>query len=239
MKPDFTLVVPVYRNEENIADLLVAVNSIFGKWPEFEAVFVVDGSPDRSWSVLKDTLPLQPFSSRLLLLSRNFGSFPAIRAGLSVARGRYIAVMAADLQEPPELVDSFFRLMSSDEADVTVGRRTGREDSWSQRVLSGIFWRLYRRYVVPEIPPGGVDIFGCTSTVASDILNMNESNTSLVSQLFWVGYRRTEVPYGRRVREKGKAAGHSARSSNTSWTAFSPSRNSPSKSCCGWEASAC
>ncbi|MDR2612951.1 MAG: glycosyltransferase family 2 protein [Deltaproteobacteria bacterium] len=206
MTPRFSLVIPLYKNEPNVGDLLSAVRSLSASRPDMEAVFVVDGSPDATWQLLRDSLPGEPFRSRLLLLSRNFGSFSAIRAGLKAAQGDYIAVMAADLQEPPELVDGFFRRLSADEADVTVGRRTGRADSWAQRQLSGLYWRLYRRFVVPDLPPGGVDIFGCTREVASEILNMKESNTSLVALLFWVGYRRMEIPYRRLPRRKGRSA---------------------------------
>ena len=100
-----TLVIPVYRNEGSIPDLVRAVAGIASQVPDgFECVFVVDGSPDRSYERLRDLLPEAPFSSQLVLLSRNFGSFAAIRVGLETGGGDRFAVMAADLQEPPELV---------------------------------------------------------------------------------------------------------------------------------------
>jgi glycosyltransferase involved in cell wall biosynthesis len=72
-----------------------------------ELVFVVDGTPDRSLEILRERLPLAPFPARLLSLSRNFGSFSAIAAGLEAGAGEYFAVLAADLQEPPELIAEF------------------------------------------------------------------------------------------------------------------------------------
>ena len=74
----------------------------------FEAVLVVDGSPDRSEAILRAALPDAGFSSQLVILSRNFGSFAAIREGLRFARGDFFSVMAADLQEPPSLAVDFF-----------------------------------------------------------------------------------------------------------------------------------
>ena len=71
-------------------------------------VFVVDGSPDFLWVMLHEALLGENFSSQLILLSRNFGSSTTIRVGMEHARGSLIAVMAADLQEPPELIEKFF-----------------------------------------------------------------------------------------------------------------------------------
>lgn len=94
-----SIIVPVYRNEQNIRDLLQALDvltrSLAGKT---EVVFVVDGSPDRSGELLQQNLTLCTFPARLLFHSRNFGSFAAIRTGLVYARGDSFAVMAADLQ---------------------------------------------------------------------------------------------------------------------------------------------
>ena len=202
----YSLIVPVYKNEMNISDLLTAVDRLAGQVGDMEAVFVVDGSPDHSWDLLRDALPGQSFPSRLVLLSRNFGSFAAIRTGLEQARGDYMAVMAADLQEPPELVPEFFRRLESGDCDVVMGQRERRGDPFLTNLLSRSYWKMFRRFVIPDLPPGGVDIFGCTRRVAESILMLNEVNTSLVAQLFWVGYRREFVPYERRAREKGKSA---------------------------------
>ena len=87
--------------------------------------------------------------------------FAAIRTGLAYARGKRIAVMAADLQEPPELVAQFFEALASGDYEVAVGRRVRRDDPLLGTVLSRTVWRLMRRVVNREIPPGGVDFFAC------------------------------------------------------------------------------
>jgi glycosyltransferase involved in cell wall biosynthesis len=202
-----SLVIPVYRNEANLPDLLAALTDLSKRVGEgFETVFVVDGSPDACHRLLSERLPDLPFASQLIALSRNFGAFPAIRCGLENARGRVFAVLAADLQEPPELVETFFQVLEADEADVVFGRRTGRADGWLARTLSNLFWGLYRRLVIPDIPPGGVDVFGCNDAVRQAVLRIEETNSSLVTQLFWVGFRRHFVPYRRRERAHGKSA---------------------------------
>ena len=88
--PRYSLIVPVYRNEESIADLLAAVadlNHQLGGTLEF--VCVVDGSPDRSAERLRELLPSSGLDAKLILLSRNFGSFAAIREAQRNGRWRF------------------------------------------------------------------------------------------------------------------------------------------------------
>jgi glycosyltransferase involved in cell wall biosynthesis len=202
-----SLVVPVYGNEDSIEALLAAIRGIAREVGcEFEAIFVVDGSPDRSYPLLCERLPDAGFRSQLITLSRNFGAFAAIRVGLQKARGDVIAVMAADLQEPPELVVKFHRALIDGAHDVAFGVREGRADPWPGKLASSLFWSLYRKFVIREIPRGGVDIFAVTRRFRDRLLALGESNSSLLAQLFWLGGRRTFVGYERRKRQHGKSA---------------------------------
>jgi len=202
-----SLIIPVYRNEGSIPDLLVALSALSSTLTnELEIVFVVDGSPDRSYALLHDALPQMPFHSQLIALSRNFGSFAAIYAGLAAAKGLNYAVMAADLQEPPELVAEFFRRLDGDRADVVVGTRDARADPWLSRLGSDSFWWLYRKLINPQIPAGGVDVFGCNRKFRDQLMQLDESHSSLIGLLFWLGFRRDEVSYQRRERQHGKSA---------------------------------
>ncbi|MHA6197612.1 glycosyltransferase family 2 protein [Pseudomonas wadenswilerensis] len=202
-----TLVIPVYRNEDSIADLLDTVRDLDKQLAgELETVFVVDGSPDRSYERLRDGLAGEKLRSQLVLLSRNFGSFMAIRTGLQLGTGERFAVMAADLQEPPHLVLEMNRLLDEQPVDVVVGVRESRADPWPTRMAAQLFWGLYRRYVVPDMPPGGVDIFACNKAFRDTLLTLEERHSSLVAQIFWLGYRRQVVPYTRLPRQHGTSA---------------------------------
>jgi glycosyltransferase involved in cell wall biosynthesis len=198
----------VYRNEATLSALVERLADLAGELDApLEVVFVVDGSPDGSLVLLRRLLAEQgAFSSQLIALSRNFGSFSAIRAGLAAAEGELLAVMAADLQEPVSLVREFFRRLDTGEVDVTVGARTSRADDRAGQTASRLFWWLYRHLVQPDIPAGGVDVFGCTRQVANELVRMDESHTSLVGLLYWVGFRRAEVAYDRLPRPEGKSA---------------------------------
>ncbi|MFT3714294.1 MAG: glycosyltransferase family 2 protein [Archangium sp.] len=204
--PRRSLVIPVYKNEGSLPELMSACAELQKMSGDLEVVFVVDGSPDGCFSWLQRELPKQPFVSQLCLHSRNFGSFAAIRSGFSVARGEVLAVMAADLQEPIELAHAFFERLLRNEGDVAIGVRERRDDPALSSLASRVFWGLYRRVVLPEIPAGGVDMFGCTREVKEHLLALEERNSSLVGQLFWVGFRRIEVPYVRRDRKHGVSA---------------------------------
>ncbi len=206
--PRYSIVVPIYRNEETLAALVDRLDELAAKLDGgLETVFVVDGSPDGSLRLLRDLLKGEHhFSAQLIALSRNFGSFSAIKAGLAEARGEFVAVMAADLQEPASLIEDFFSKLGTGEHDVAVGLRTARDDPAGGAVGSRLFWWLYRRLVQPEIPPGGVDVFACRRDVAAQLARLDESHTSLVGLLYWLGFRRVEIPYARQARPAGKSA---------------------------------
>jgi glycosyltransferase involved in cell wall biosynthesis len=206
-RPVYSVVVPVYGNEATLAPLVERLESLAGELDDqLEVVFVVDGSPDGSLVLLRRLLSEERhFSSQLIALSRNFGSFSAVRAGLAVADGDFVAMMAADLQEPVSLVRDFFRGLERGEHDIAIGVRIARDDPVGDMLPARIFWWLYRRLVQREIPPGGVDVFGCTRQVATQLLRLEESHTSLVGLLYWVGFRRLEVPYERQPRLVGSS----------------------------------
>ncbi len=202
-----SLVIPVYQNQANLDRLLAELVKLGERVAgEFEVVFVVDGSPDRCLEILRDRLPALPLRTQLLSLSRNFGSFAAIAAGLASARGECIAVMAADLQEPPELMLQFFEALGSGRADIVFGVRGRRSDPWHSEIASSVFWFLYRKFVIKDMPAGGVDVFACTREVRDRLLELQGIGTNMVALLFWLGYRREYVVYERLPRLEGKSA---------------------------------
>jgi len=202
-----SLVVPVYGNEGSIPELLQTIERLDAALGHtLEAVFVVDGSPDRSYALLREALPRSGFASQLLLLSRNFGSFAAIRAGLREARGEHFAIMAADLQEPESLILEFFSRLATGECDVVLGVRSGRSDPLGSRIAAGLFWGAYRRFVQRDIPRGGVDVFACNRAFRDHLMSLDEAHTSLVGQVIWLGFRRAHVSYARLPRRHGRSA---------------------------------
>jgi polyisoprenyl-phosphate glycosyltransferase len=203
----YSIVIPVYKNEASLSDLLLTLDGISKRLNSaLEVVFVVDGSPDESFQRLAVELPGVSFKSKLIALSRNFGSFSAIRVGLQKATGPYFAVMAADLQEPADLIVAFFDELAKNEADLVVGTRVSRDDPFLSRIGSQLFWGFYRRLVQPELPRGGIDVFGCNAAFQHELLKLEESHTSLVGLVVWLGFRRKAIPYKRKRRQHGRSA---------------------------------
>jgi len=203
----YSLIIPVYKNQASIPRLIEALKFMDDELNGLmEVVFVVDGSPDQSYTILRDEIEKLNFPAQLLAHSRNFGSFPAIRSGLEAARGEYFGVMAADLQEPPELLITFFKALHENECDIAIGTRISRNDPFISRLSSGLFWGLYRRLVVPDMPKGGVDVFGCNRQFRDKLLDLEESRSSLIGLIFWLGFRRKLVGYERQLRQEGSSA---------------------------------
>lgn len=204
----YSLIIPVYQNEKSIPDLMSACEALSFqlKQDTLEVVLVVDASRDDSFAVLSRALEVQKFSSQLILHARNLGSFAAIRTGLEYAKGDYFSVMAADMQDPIDVVLQFYKKLSADEADVVVGIRDSRSDPFFSKIFSELFWWLYRQIAQKEIPPGGVDLFGCNRAFRDRLLLLKETRSSLVGMIFWMGHRRSFVKYARLVRKHGKSA---------------------------------
>lgn len=203
----YSVIIPVYKNQDSLPRLVQALDNMsIALDKQLEAVFVVDGSPDQSFAYIKSALDNLGFPAQLIAHSRNFGSFAAIRTGLQAANGQFFGVMAADLQEPPELLVAFFQSLDQDQCDVTIGTRSSRNDPWSSRIASDLFWGLYRRWVMPEMPKGGVDVFGCNRVFRDQLLKLEESRSSLIALIFWLGFRRKLVAYDRQERQEGKSA---------------------------------
>ena len=90
--------------------------------------------------------------------------------------------------------------------DVDVGVREARADPRHDRLPAQLFWGPYRRYVVPQVLPGGVDVFACNRAFRDTLLQLRESHSSLIAQIFWLGFRRATVSYVRQPRQHGQSA---------------------------------
>jgi hypothetical protein len=125
---------------------------------------------------------------------------------LREARGEATVVMTADLQEPTSFILDMLGIVQRDEADVAVGVRKSRKDGVVSRTLSAVFWRVFNRISSLELPRGGVDIFALSRSARETLNSFEESSTSLVGLIYWMGFRRQEVPYHRVERQVGKSS---------------------------------
>ena len=137
-QPDLSVVFPVYNEEENLPVLLEEITRVLEDtgW-SFEMVAVDDGSVDRSLSVLRDLRGKYP-NLRVLALAKNTGQTAALDAAWRAARGRLVVSLDADLQNDPADIPAMVRTLEREKADMVIGVRTNRRDTWSRRMQSRI-----------------------------------------------------------------------------------------------------
>ncbi len=198
----FSIVVPVYYNASSLADLLLEMQAVADKNPDddFEFIFVDDGSGDHSFAVL-DALAQSEPRMRVIKLSRNFGSNPAIMAGLSQAKGDAVAAIAADLQDPPALIHDMLGLWYEGNKVVIAARRE-RADPFPTSLLSDSFYKLFRRYALKTMPERGFDFFLIDRQVCGLINNIQENNAYLMGLILWLGFEPYVLYYDRQARAK-------------------------------------
>ncbi len=201
-----SIVTPVYFNEANLPDTIPKLLSLRNDFSRYrlELVFVDDGSGDRSLTVLLDYQREYPDIIKVVKLARNFGSMAAIQAGLAHATGDCIGIIAADLQDPPEL---FLQMVEYWEKGVKAifAVRADREESWLQKLFSNFYYWAMRKFAIPCYPSGGFDFFLIDSQISREINNIHEKNTNIMSLTFWLGHEHVLLPYVRRKREKGES----------------------------------
>jgi polyisoprenyl-phosphate glycosyltransferase len=223
--PLLSVVVPVHNEEQNLRRLYDTVNGVLRGVPrlEWEFVFVDDGSGDRSMEIIEE---LHRGDARVLALRfpRNFGSHVAIAAGIDHCRGDAAIIIAADLQDPPELLPAFIASWRAGH-DIVWGARVGRDDGAIRAAIMRTFYRLVRRFAIPSYPAGGTGSFCLISRPVIDTFRQcKERNRLTFGLIAWSGFPQAEVPYHRPPRDAGRSswtAGRLVKSAIDTFVGFS------------------
>lgn len=202
--PEISVVLPCFNEVENIPELrrrLVSVLEATGR--SFEVVFVDDGSRDGSWEAMAAQAAEDP-RLRAIRLSRNFGHQMALTAGVDGARGRLVAVMDADLQDPPELLSEM--LAKADEGyEVVYAQRSAREgESAFKLATAHLFYRLLRRWTNVDIPVDTGDFRLMGPKAVAAFRSLRERHRFIRGMTAWVGFRQVAVSYVRPPRLHGE-----------------------------------
>jgi dolichol-phosphate mannosyltransferase len=206
--PLLSVVVPVFNEEEGLDELHGRLTgTLAGLDGGVEIVFVDDGSTDRSVEVVEALGNRGELPAVLVRLSRNFGMEVAMSAGLDHARGQYVALMHADLQDPPELLPEMLAAARAG-ADVVYARRIGRDESAVKRLLATAFYDLMRR--VARVPYQGQagDFRLMSRRVVDAVRRLPERRRFLRGMVAWVGYEQVPVEYRRAGRHAGRGASY-------------------------------
>lgn len=199
-----SIVIACYFNEMNIPETYkVLKRDVLDKLEEVEVIFVDDGSKDNT---LQELMKVREIDKRVkvIKLSKNYGEHRAIIAGMSKASGDAIAVMSADLQDPPYLIMQMYEEWCRGEK-VVIAARSGRDEPKIKKFFANTYYKLLRSLVIKDYPPGGFDFFVIDREVADVLVTMQEKNSSLYVQLIWTGFSPKIIEYVRQEREKGKS----------------------------------
>jgi glycosyltransferase involved in cell wall biosynthesis len=205
------ILVPVYGNAATVAELAAQIaDTLAQDYPDYLIVFVVDASPDDSWQIIRQ---LAQRDARIcgILLKRNQGQHRALMAGLRQIQANCVAVMDADLQDPPALLPALLDECARQGATVFAAR-CGRYQSIGRMMTSRVFKYFLRRWI-------GLPVnFGCYFVVPESVVAKMRCaeirQVQLVVMAWLFSPAGSAVPYARRARAKGRSA-------YSSWARFS------------------
>lgn len=201
-----SLIVPCYNEEiclplfdEEINDVILQMSNY-----EFEIIYVNDGSTDKTLDILRDLSQKRSFV-RYISFSRNFGKESAMYAGFTNATGDYVAIMDADLQDPPSLLPEMIKYLESGEYDSVATRRINRDGEPPIRSLfARLFYKIINKISDADIVDGARDYRLMKKEMVDVIVEMSERNRFSKGIFGWIGFRTYWYPYQNRERTAGE-----------------------------------
>lgn len=200
----YSLILPVYNEEENIERLYARLVKIMDQLTnDYELIFVNDGSVDQTPHLLAK-LHQKNNSVKIINFSRNFGHQTAVTAGLHYARGQYVAILDADLQDPPEILPRFFDKLKSG-YDVVYAVRKNRKEGTIKKFMYDLFYRTLRVITDIDIPLDSGDFCAINQKVVRILNSLPERNRFIRGLRRWIGFKQIGLEYERNPRSAGKS----------------------------------
>lgn len=200
---EISVIVPVYKEEMNIPEFIRRVVPILQEVsPDYEIIFSMDPSPDRTEAVILEQRRANP-RIKLLKFSRRIGQPRATLAGLEMSSGKSAVVIDVDLQDPPELIKEMVQ-KNREGFDVVYAQRRSREgETLIKRLISYVGYRVINRIAEVDIPPNTGDFRLMSRRVVDQVVRMRESHGFLRGMVAIVGFRQTSVLFNRPARFAG------------------------------------
>lgn len=202
-----SIIVPCYNEEENVScfyEELMKNSSFFEKEGlEIEILYIDDGSKDRTVEEVKK-LKKKDDRVRLVSFSRNFGKEAGVYAGFQKAKGDYVVMMDADLQDPPSLLPEMFEYIKEGYDSVATRRVTRKGEPPIRSFFARMFYKLMNRISKTEIVDGARDYRLMTRQVVDAILSMCEYNRFTKGIFGWVGFETKWLEYENVERAHGE-----------------------------------
>ena len=204
MRPEVSVVFPVYNEHENLDVLFARVHPVLQEAANgsFEVIFVDDGSVDGSEDLL-DALSERDRRYKVIHFSRNFGHQAALQAGLEATEGKAVVLMDADLQDPPELISRFITKWREGYKVVYAIRKKRKEAAW-KRLAYYVFYRSMRFIAAIDAPLDAGDFCLMDRRVVDTLVRLPERNRFLRGLRSWVGFKQIGIEYERDARNAGE-----------------------------------
>ena len=202
-----SVIIPAYNEEEIIPQTASVIDGILsGEKIEHELLFINDGSRDKTWEKITQQAQIFP-CVRGVCFSRNFGKESALYAGLVNSSGDYVAVMDADLQDPPSLLPEMFETLKNSDYDIVATRRISRKGEPVIRSFSArLFYRFINKFSKLEFVDGARDYRLMTRHVVDAVLELNEINRFSKGLFTWVGFNTKWIEYENIQRAHGETS---------------------------------
>lgn len=201
-----SLVIPCYNEEEALPLFYEEVEKTIKNMPylEFEYIFVNDGSTDNTATIIKE-LAQNDSKVHYIIFSRNFGKEAAMYAGMQEATGDYVAIMDADLQDPPELLAEMYEAVTTEGFDCAATRRVNRKGEPPVRsFFARMFYKIMKKIAKIDMVDGARDYRFMKRVMVDAILSMEEYNRFSKGIFGWVGFETKWIPFENRKRVAGK-----------------------------------
>ncbi len=202
-----SLIVPSYNEEKTISIFYEATNKITTKMKtvDFEFLFIDDGSCDDTLKIIKD-LAKKDKRVRYISFSRNFGKESAMYAGLENSKGDYVAIMDADMQDPPEMIEKMYNLIQSDGYDcVALCTSSHKDYSLLRKIFTNCWYKLIGIISSTKQVPGARDFRLMKRKVVNSIINMKEYNRYSKGIFSFVGFDTKWIDYDAPNRVAGES----------------------------------
>lgn len=203
-----SVIIPVYFNADVLNETHSVLSAILQKNSnkfDYEIIYIDDGSKDNSYEILQK-LAENDNKTKVIKLSKNHGAYVAILTGMNYASGDAVVFLAADLQDPPELIPQMYdNWIEGKKKDLILCVRKSRKDPFISKIFSAIFYKIFRALVLPEYPETGFDLCMINKNQAKILVDMDEKNSHLTVQIIWLGFGKRYIFYDRRERKHGKS----------------------------------
>lgn len=201
-----SVIVPAFNEQENLLVLYQRLSKCAQDLPDidFEFIFIDDCSTDQT-PVILNSLFEKDKRIKVIRFSRNCGSHAALAAGLNFCKGDAALSLAADLQDPPEIMAPMIKKWQNGAKTVWAVRTKREKESFSVKLFSRVYYGLINFFTDVRMPPLGSDVFMIDRVVIEAFRAMPEKHSSIYMALAWLGFSQATVDYVKQAREAGSS----------------------------------